>query len=33
MENISALKFAGVWKQVKELVALVNEKLADALRK
>jgi murein DD-endopeptidase MepM/ murein hydrolase activator NlpD len=32
MEKISALQFAGLWKQVKELVARVGEFVADRMR-
>lgn len=33
MENVFALQFASMWKQVKELLALVAELLAEKLRK
>lgn len=33
MENIFALEFAGLWKQVKELIALFGDFIADKARK
>ena len=33
LENIYALEFAGLWKRVKELMAIVSDFLGDKLRK